>query len=79
MAEVIHELLVQRCDFSEDELVFADIVGQDMRLFGGRDVHGIAAIANSIRTQRIDVISLGGETLGCDGAFAAKMIVGTWG
>jgi len=79
MAEVIREVLVRWCGYAEHEILFADIVGQDMRLFGGREVHSIASIANTITQQRVDVISLGGEVLGCTGEFAVKMIVSTWG
>lgn len=74
MAEVTTALLQSECGISD--VVFADVFGQDMRLYGGRDVSSIVDLMD--QPAKLDVIMAGGETLGVTAGFAAHMILADW-
>ena len=64
MGHVAEALLVHRCGYRVEQLLHADVLAGDMRSYGGHNVVGVASLARE-HDHALDVIHVGGETLGC--------------
>jgi hypothetical protein len=57
-----------------NDLLFAGLVGRDLRAHGGHQVSAIAQVAKSLRERTVNLIHVGGELLTCDAWEAAVML-----
>jgi hypothetical protein len=73
MAEITARLLISKCGYPDDALVYADLFGRDMRPFGGKNVISIVDAYN--RQAKLDVIMVGGEILGATAYYATYMLI----
>jgi len=74
MGEVTAELLRAECGYPEHGLVFADVLGQDMRIFGGSDVLSVAELR--WLNESVDVVTVGGQVLAVGFYGAVNMNLG---
>lgn len=71
-AHIVENLILSNNVFDKSDIIFADVMSSDMRYCGGHSVVDIISVMQS--NDQINVIHIGGETLGCPILWAVKMI-----
>ena len=52
MGEMVHALALSHCSYQRRQIVFADVIGHDMRIHGGKNVFSLSTVAARVTSRR---------------------------